>query len=132
MDSQVKSQIVNQPRVTTAGEGISDVKQKGVVGRLRQQGMMYVLGQQEAEETPDIITGRRDDGEVESVKCFTGVMCMLSLRARQVMRMSGRSGKRTTSLARTTWLCGECEERMGKAPCEVSTWLACLDHARTC
>ena len=58
MDSQVKSQIVNQPRVTTTGEGISDVKQKGVVGRLRQQGMMYVLGQQEAEEIPDIITGR--------------------------------------------------------------------------
>lgn len=33
MDSQVQSQIDNQPRVTTAGEGTNDVKQKEVVSQ---------------------------------------------------------------------------------------------------
>ena len=53
-DSQIQWQTVNQPKVATSGgEGTSDIKQKGVVGRPRQRGKMYALGQQEVEETPD-------------------------------------------------------------------------------
>lgn len=57
-DSQVQSQVVNQPRITTTREGTSDVKQKGLVRSSRQHGKMYALGQQEVQETSDIIIGK--------------------------------------------------------------------------
>ncbi|KAL4013593.1 hypothetical protein IC575_025765 [Cucumis melo] len=37
-------------------EGTSGARQKGVVGRPRQQGKVYVMTQQEAEDAPDVIT----------------------------------------------------------------------------
>ncbi|KAE8648145.1 hypothetical protein Csa_018439, partial [Cucumis sativus] len=55
-DSQVQSQTVNQLKaITDGGEGTSDVKQKGVVGRPQQQGKMYALGQRKVEETPNTL-----------------------------------------------------------------------------
>ncbi|KAA0059506.1 uncharacterized protein E6C27_scaffold518G00110 [Cucumis melo var. makuwa] len=38
-------------------EGTSGARQKGVVGRPRQQGKVYAMTQQEAEDAPDVITG---------------------------------------------------------------------------
>ncbi|KAL0560242.1 hypothetical protein IC582_000642 [Cucumis melo] len=37
-------------------EGTSGARQKGVVGRLRQQGKVYAITQQEAEDAPDVVT----------------------------------------------------------------------------
>ncbi|TYK29792.1 reverse transcriptase [Cucumis melo var. makuwa] len=37
--------------------GTSGARQKGVVGRRRQQGKVYAMTQQEAEDAPDVITG---------------------------------------------------------------------------
>ena len=57
-DQGVESHTVEQPRISiTAGEGISGARQKGVFGRPRQQGKVYAMTQQEAEDAPDVITG---------------------------------------------------------------------------
>ncbi|KAL0551526.1 hypothetical protein IC582_010615 [Cucumis melo] len=57
-DQGVGSQIVEQSRVSVVPtEGTSGARQKGVVGRPRQQGKVYAMTQQEAEDAPDVITG---------------------------------------------------------------------------
>ncbi|KAA0040198.1 DNA/RNA polymerases superfamily protein [Cucumis melo var. makuwa] len=57
-DQGVGSQTVEQSRVSVVPtEGTSGAKQKGVVGRPRQQGEVYAMTQQEAEDAPDVITG---------------------------------------------------------------------------
>ncbi|KAA0037886.1 Gag protease polyprotein-like protein [Cucumis melo var. makuwa] len=57
-DQGVGSQTVEQSRVLVVPtEGTSGGKQKGVVGRPRQQGKVYAMTQQEAEDAPDVITG---------------------------------------------------------------------------
>ncbi|KAA0059539.1 Retroviral aspartyl protease [Cucumis melo var. makuwa] len=53
-DQGVGSQTVEQSRVS---EGTSGARKKGVVGRPRQQGKVYAMTQQEAEDAPDVITG---------------------------------------------------------------------------
>ncbi|KAA0067802.1 uncharacterized protein E6C27_scaffold2484G00050 [Cucumis melo var. makuwa] len=56
-DQGVESHTVEQPRISiTAGEGISGARQKGVFGRPRQQGKVYAMNQQEAEDAPDVNT----------------------------------------------------------------------------
>ncbi|KAL4026110.1 hypothetical protein IC575_014534 [Cucumis melo] len=58
IDQGVGSQTVEQSRVSVVPtEGTSGARQKGVVGRPRQQGKVYAMTQQEAEDTPDVITG---------------------------------------------------------------------------
>ena len=52
------SQAVSQPRVMAFGEGPSDRKGKGIAGQSRQQGKVYAMTQQEAEEAPDVIMGK--------------------------------------------------------------------------
>ncbi|KAA0062248.1 DNA/RNA polymerases superfamily protein [Cucumis melo var. makuwa] len=57
-DRGVRSQTVEQSRVSVVPtEGTSDARQKGVVGRPRQQGKVYAMTQQETEDVPDVITG---------------------------------------------------------------------------
>ncbi|KAA0043142.1 Gag protease polyprotein-like protein [Cucumis melo var. makuwa] len=57
-DQGVGSQTVEQSRVSVVPtEGTSGARQKGVVGRPRQQRKVYAMTQQEAEDTPDVITG---------------------------------------------------------------------------
>ncbi|KAL4038252.1 hypothetical protein IC575_001862 [Cucumis melo] len=54
----VGSQTVEQSRVSVVPtEGTRGARQKGVVGRPRQQGKVYAMTQQEAEDAPDVITG---------------------------------------------------------------------------
>ncbi|KAL4013991.1 hypothetical protein IC575_026176 [Cucumis melo] len=56
-DQGVESHTVEQLRISTAPwEGTSGARQKGVVGRPRQQGKVYAMTQQEAEDAPDVIT----------------------------------------------------------------------------
>ncbi|TYK22470.1 retrotransposon protein, putative, Ty3-gypsy subclass [Cucumis melo var. makuwa] len=69
-DQGVGSQIVEQSRVSVVPtEGTSGARQKGVVGRPRQQGKLYVMTQQEAEDASDVITddlsGLPPDREIE-------------------------------------------------------------------
>ncbi|KAA0037768.1 reverse transcriptase [Cucumis melo var. makuwa] len=57
-DQGVGSQTVEQSRVSVVPtEGTSGARQKGVVGRPRQQGKVYTMTQQEAKDAPDVITG---------------------------------------------------------------------------
>ncbi|KAL0540162.1 hypothetical protein IC582_024392 [Cucumis melo] len=57
-DQGVGSQTIEQSRVSVIPtEGTSGARQKGVVGRPRQQGKVYAMTQQEAEDAPDVITG---------------------------------------------------------------------------
>ncbi|KAA0032554.1 DNA/RNA polymerases superfamily protein [Cucumis melo var. makuwa] len=50
-------QTIGQSRVSGAPtEATSGARQKGVVGRPRQQGKVYAMTQQEAEDAPDVIT----------------------------------------------------------------------------
>ncbi|KAA0060066.1 DNA/RNA polymerases superfamily protein [Cucumis melo var. makuwa] len=57
-DQGVGSQTVEQSRVSVVPtEGTSGARQKVVVGRPRQQGKVYAMTQQEAEDAPDVITG---------------------------------------------------------------------------
>ncbi|KAA0044257.1 Gag protease polyprotein-like protein [Cucumis melo var. makuwa] len=57
-DQGVGSQTVEQSRVSVVlTEGTSGARQKGIVGRPRQQGKVYAMTQQEAEDAPDVITG---------------------------------------------------------------------------
>lgn len=50
------SQTVNQPKQETeAGKGSSIGRQRGQVGKPRQQGKIYVMAQQEVEETPYVV-----------------------------------------------------------------------------
>ncbi|KAA0061889.1 DNA/RNA polymerases superfamily protein [Cucumis melo var. makuwa] len=57
-DQGVGSQTVEQSRVSVVPtEGTSGARQKGVVGRPRQQGKVYAMTQQEVEDAPDVITG---------------------------------------------------------------------------
>ncbi|KAL0556790.1 hypothetical protein IC582_005307 [Cucumis melo] len=57
-DQGVGSKTVEQSRVSVVPtEGTSGARQKGVVGRPRQQGKVYAMTQQEAEDAPDVITG---------------------------------------------------------------------------
>ncbi|KAL0559141.1 hypothetical protein IC582_003731 [Cucumis melo] len=57
-DQGVRSQTVEKSRVSVVPiEGTSGARQKGVVGRPRQQGKVYAMTQQEAEDAPDVITG---------------------------------------------------------------------------
>ncbi|KAA0041710.1 putative retroelement [Cucumis melo var. makuwa] len=57
-DQGVGFQTVEQSRVSVVPtEGTSGARQKGVVGRPRQQGKVYAMSQQEAEDAPDVITG---------------------------------------------------------------------------
>ncbi|KAL4017009.1 hypothetical protein IC575_024680 [Cucumis melo] len=57
-DQGVGSQTVEQSRVSVVPtEGTSGARQKGVVGRPRQQGKVYAMTQQEAKDAPDVITG---------------------------------------------------------------------------
>ncbi|KAL4032940.1 hypothetical protein IC575_006023 [Cucumis melo] len=57
-DQGVGSQIVEQSRVSVVPtEGTSGARQKGVVERPKQQGKVYAMTQQEAEDAPDVITG---------------------------------------------------------------------------
>ncbi|KAA0066738.1 DNA/RNA polymerases superfamily protein [Cucumis melo var. makuwa] len=57
-DQRVESHTVEQLRISTAaGEGTSGARQKGFVGRPRQQGKVYAMTQQEAEDAQDVITG---------------------------------------------------------------------------
>ncbi|KAA0042469.1 Transposon Ty3-I Gag-Pol polyprotein [Cucumis melo var. makuwa] len=54
----VGSQTVEQSRVSVVPtEGTGGSRQKGVVGRPRQQGKVYAMTEQEAEDAPDVITG---------------------------------------------------------------------------
>ncbi|KAA0037398.1 reverse transcriptase [Cucumis melo var. makuwa] len=65
-DQRVGSQTVEQSRVSVVPtEGTSSVSQKGVIGRPRQQGKVYAMTQQEAEDAPDVITAEMD------VRAFT-------------------------------------------------------------
>ncbi|TYK28229.1 DNA/RNA polymerases superfamily protein [Cucumis melo var. makuwa] len=62
-DQGVGCQTVEQPRVSVVPtEGTSGARQKGVVGRLRQQGNVYAMTQQEAEDAPDVITEPLSEG----------------------------------------------------------------------
>ncbi|KAL0559359.1 hypothetical protein IC582_003968 [Cucumis melo] len=57
-DQGVGSQTVEQSRVSVVPtEGTSGARQKGVVGRPRQQGKVYAMTQEEAEDAPYVITG---------------------------------------------------------------------------
>ncbi|TYJ96975.1 DNA/RNA polymerases superfamily protein [Cucumis melo var. makuwa] len=57
-DQGVGSQTVEQSRVSVVPtEGTSGARQKGVVRRPRQQGKVYAMTQQEAEDAPDVIIG---------------------------------------------------------------------------
>ncbi|KAL0546312.1 hypothetical protein IC582_016219 [Cucumis melo] len=57
-DQGVGFQTVEQSRVSVVPtEGTGGARQKGVVGRPRQQGKVYAMTQQEAEDAPDVITG---------------------------------------------------------------------------
>ncbi|TYK01103.1 DNA/RNA polymerases superfamily protein [Cucumis melo var. makuwa] len=57
-DQGVGSQTVNQSRVSVVPtKGTSCARQNGVVGRPRQQGKVYAMTQQEAEDASDAITG---------------------------------------------------------------------------
>ncbi|TYJ98703.1 reverse transcriptase [Cucumis melo var. makuwa] len=57
-DQGVGSQTVEQSRVSVVPtEGTSGARQKGVVGRPRQQGKVYAMTQQEAEDAPYVIIG---------------------------------------------------------------------------
>ncbi|TYK22548.1 retrotransposon protein, putative, Ty3-gypsy subclass [Cucumis melo var. makuwa] len=57
-DQGVGSQTVEESRVSVVPtEGTSGARQKGVVGRPRQQGKVYAMTQQEAKDAPDVITG---------------------------------------------------------------------------
>ncbi|TYK27290.1 DNA/RNA polymerases superfamily protein [Cucumis melo var. makuwa] len=57
-DQGVGSQTIEQSRVSVVPtEGTSGARQKGVVGRPRQQGKVYAMTQQEVEDAPDVITG---------------------------------------------------------------------------
>ncbi|KAL0549271.1 hypothetical protein IC582_013752 [Cucumis melo] len=57
-DQGVGFQTVEQSRISVVPtEGTSGARQKGVVGRRRQQGKVYAMTQQEAEDAPDVITG---------------------------------------------------------------------------
>ncbi|KAL0537616.1 hypothetical protein IC582_026599 [Cucumis melo] len=57
-DQGVGTQTVEQSRVSVVPtEGSSGARQKGVVGRLGQQGKVYAMTQQEAEDAPNVITG---------------------------------------------------------------------------
>ncbi|KAL0560470.1 hypothetical protein IC582_000875 [Cucumis melo] len=57
-DQGVGSETVEESRVSVVPtEGTSGARQKGVVGRPRQQGKVYVMNQQEAEDAPNVITG---------------------------------------------------------------------------
>ncbi|KAA0052218.1 uncharacterized protein E5676_scaffold113G00130 [Cucumis melo var. makuwa] len=57
-DQRIESHTVKQPRISTAAwEGTSGARQKGVVGRPRQQGKVDAMTQQEAEDAPVVITG---------------------------------------------------------------------------
>ncbi|KAL0553555.1 hypothetical protein IC582_007453 [Cucumis melo] len=57
-DQGVGSQRVEQSRVSVVPtEGTSGARQKGVVGRPRQQEKVYAMTQQEAKDVPDVITG---------------------------------------------------------------------------
>ncbi|KAA0040646.1 DNA/RNA polymerases superfamily protein [Cucumis melo var. makuwa] len=57
-DQGVGSQTVEQSRVSVVPtEGTSGARQKGVVGRPKQQGKVYAMTQQEVEDAPDVITG---------------------------------------------------------------------------
>ncbi|KAA0061627.1 putative polyprotein [Cucumis melo var. makuwa] len=57
-DQGVGSQTVEQSRVSVVPtEGTSGARQKGVVGRQRQQGKVYAMTQQEVKDAPDVITG---------------------------------------------------------------------------
>ncbi|KAA0042134.1 DNA/RNA polymerases superfamily protein [Cucumis melo var. makuwa] len=57
-DQGVGSQTVEQSRVSVVPtEGTSGARQKGVVGRPRQQRKVYTMTQQEVEDAPDVITG---------------------------------------------------------------------------
>ncbi|KAA0025360.1 DNA/RNA polymerases superfamily protein [Cucumis melo var. makuwa] len=59
-DQGVESHTIEQPRISAAaGEGTSGARQKGVVGRPSQQGKVYTMTQQEAEDAPDVITANR-------------------------------------------------------------------------
>ncbi|KAA0051482.1 putative retrotransposon protein, identical [Cucumis melo var. makuwa] len=56
-DQGVGFQTVEQSRVSVVPtEGTSGARQKGFVGRPRQQGKVYAMTQQEAEDAPDVIT----------------------------------------------------------------------------
>ncbi|TYJ96577.1 DNA/RNA polymerases superfamily protein [Cucumis melo var. makuwa] len=56
-DQGVGSQTVEQSRVSVVPtEGTGGARQKGVVGRPRQQGKVYAMTQQEAEDAPGVIT----------------------------------------------------------------------------
>ncbi|KAA0041175.1 Transposon Ty3-G Gag-Pol polyprotein [Cucumis melo var. makuwa] len=57
-DQGLESQTVEQSRVSVVPiEGTRGARQKGVVGKPRQQGKVYAMTQQEAEDAPDVITG---------------------------------------------------------------------------
>ncbi|KAL0554251.1 hypothetical protein IC582_008168 [Cucumis melo] len=57
-DQGVGSQTVEQSRVSVVPtEGTRGARQKGVVGRSRQQGKVYAMTQQGAEDAPNVITG---------------------------------------------------------------------------
>ncbi|KAA0067805.1 Retrotransposable element Tf2 [Cucumis melo var. makuwa] len=57
-DQGVGSQTVEQSRVSVVPtEGTDGARQKGVVGRPRQQGKVYAMTQQEAEDSPGVVTG---------------------------------------------------------------------------
>ncbi|KAA0036813.1 DNA/RNA polymerases superfamily protein [Cucumis melo var. makuwa] len=50
--------VIQQLRTTgTSGEGSSGGKQKGLVGRSRQEGKVFAMTQQEAADAPNIVTG---------------------------------------------------------------------------
>ncbi|KAA0062511.1 DNA/RNA polymerases superfamily protein [Cucumis melo var. makuwa] len=78
-DQGVGSQIVEQSRVSVVPtEGTSGARQKGVVGRPRQQGKLYVMTQQEAEDASDVITddlsGLPPDREIEfTIELLPGI-----------------------------------------------------------
>ncbi|TYK07530.1 DNA/RNA polymerases superfamily protein [Cucumis melo var. makuwa] len=57
-DQGIESHTIEQSRISTAtGEETSGARQKGVVGRHRQQRKVYAMIQQEADDGPDVITG---------------------------------------------------------------------------
>ncbi|KAA0060484.1 Gag protease polyprotein-like protein [Cucumis melo var. makuwa] len=59
--------VSQQPRITiTSGEGSSGGKQKGPVGRSRQEGKVFAMTQQEAADAPNVVTVGIDK-ELESL-----------------------------------------------------------------
>ena len=58
-EQRTASHVVGQPQRATGNvdEGTSGTRQKGVTGRSRQQGKIFAMTQQEADDAHNVVTG---------------------------------------------------------------------------